>query len=637
MTSSSLLFPAAGSALPRRLAASECLALFDGHDWAGTALGPFSAWPEALKTAARLVMSSATAMALLAGPQGVTIYNDAYALIAGQRHPDAFGAEICASWPEAAGFNGQVLAQVFAGETLHFAEEAMTVMRNGAPEAVWFDLDYHPVYDEDGRVLAAMAMVSETTNSVRTARALVASREQLSLALSASAVVGIWDWRLDQNRVYTDSHFADMYGVEGDTSDGGAPIEAFLDGIDPQDKPQLLAKIQNSVETGAHFSAEYRLRGADGAVRWVLAEGQPILNEHGICQRLPGIAIDITQQKRAAEEAARSEAGFRILADTMPQIVWSTRPDGYHDYYNARWYEFTGTAPGFTEGDGWNGMFHEDDRERAWAAWRHCLETGDPYQIEYRLRHHSGVYRWVLGRALPMRDEAGRILRWYGTCTDIHEAKLAQAERDVVNHELSHRIKNIFSVLSSIISLSARAAPEARAFADQLRRRIDAMGRAHDFVRPQSHSAAVAGQDITIFGLIRLLLEPYSADDAPLPVRFEGEDAAIGDGAATPLALLIHELATNSAKYGALAEQGGDLLIRGERIDSRYRLIWTEKLPRDDLVAPQRQGFGSRLMSISVEGQLSGTLTRRFESDGVTVEAQFPLTALARSSQMPKA
>ena len=320
----------------------------------------------------------------------------------------------------------------------------------------------------------------------------------------------------------------------------------------------------------------------------------------------------------------------------MPQIVWSTRPDGYHDYFNARWYEFTGTAPGFTEGDGWNGLFHEDDRARSWALWRHCLETGEPYQIEYRLRHHSGVYRWVLGRALPMRGENGTILRWYGTCTDIHEAKLAQAERDVVNHELSHRIKNIFSVLSSIISLSARAAPEARPFADQLRRRIDAMGRAHDFVRPQSHTAAVAGRDITIFGLIRLLLEPYSADEAPLPVRFEGEDAAIGDGAATPLALLIHELATNSAKYGALAQQGSNLLIEGTCIDSRYRLVWTEKLPHGGLVEPQRHGFGSRLMAISVEGQLSGTLTRRFESDGVIIEAQFPLTALARSSQMTK-
>ncbi|OLP62372.1 hypothetical protein BJF93_23755 [Xaviernesmea oryzae] len=613
---------------------SECRALFDRHDWAATALGPIEAWPEALRVAARIVLSASGAMALLAGPKGVTIYNDAYAVIAGKRHPQAFGGEICATWPEAAEFNRMVLARSFAHETLHFAEEAMTVMRNGAPEQVWFDLDYTPVIDEDGSVLAALAVVSETTRSVLNARALSASREQLALALSASAIVGIWDWRLDQNRVFTDAQFAELYGVPPVDALQGAPIDAFLQGIEPQDKPRLVAAIERAVETGEHFSAEYRIHLPDDTVRWVLAEGRPIMDANGVCQRFPGIAVDITAQKRAVEEAARSEAGFRILADTMPQIVWSTRPDGYHDYFNARWYEFTGTAPGFTEGDGWNGVFHEDDQARAWALWRHCLDTGEPYQIEYRLRHHSGVYRWVLGRALPMQDENGRILRWYGTCTDIHEAKLAEAEREVVTHELSHRIKNIFSVLSSIISLSARATPESRPFADQLRRRIDAMGRAHDFVRP--NSAASAAQDITIFGLIRLLLEPYGEADRPLPVRFEGEDAPIGDAAATPLALLIHELGTNSAKYGALSEDGGDLLVHGTRIDGRYRLIWAEKLPRSGLEAPQHQGFGSRLMSISVEGQLSGTLTREWSSDGVTVSAEFPLTALARNSQLAK-
>src|SRR3546814_1710909 len=102
---------------------------------------------------------------------------------------------------------------------------------------------------------------------------------------------------------------------------------------------------------------------------------------------------------------------FRTLADTMPQMVWSTLPDGYHDYYNARWYEFTGVPAGSTDGEGWNGMFHPDDKERAWGRWRHSLETGEHYEIEYRLRHHGGDYRWTLGRAMPIRDEHGGLVR----------------------------------------------------------------------------------------------------------------------------------------------------------------------------------------------------------------------------------
>jgi PAS domain S-box-containing protein len=121
-----------------------------------------------------------------------------------------------------------------------------------------------------------------------------------------------------------------------------------------------------------------------------------------------------------------SEERFRAIANSIDQLIWATRPDGFHDYYNQRWYDYTGAPEGTTDGAAWNGMFHPDDREQAWKTWRHSLETGEPYHIEYRLRHRSGQYRWVLGRAQPVFDEEGRITRWYGTCTDIHDFKQAQ-------------------------------------------------------------------------------------------------------------------------------------------------------------------------------------------------------------------
>jgi PAS domain S-box-containing protein len=135
------------------------------------------------------------------------------------------------------------------------------------------------------------------------------------------------------------------------------------------------------------------------------------------------------------------EASFHALADSIDQMIWSTRPDGHHDYYNRRWYEYTGVARGATDGEAWNEMFHPDDRERAWQVWRHSLATGEPYHIEYRLRHRSGDYRWVLGRAQPVRGPSGDIVRWYGTCTDIHELRLAQdvARRAEERYRLAFR------------------------------------------------------------------------------------------------------------------------------------------------------------------------------------------------------
>ncbi len=178
-----------------------------------------------------------------------------------------------------------------------------------------------------------------------------------------------------------------------------------------------------------------------------------------------------------------------ILTDAMPQMVWSTRPDGFHDYYNARWYEFTGVSDGSTDGEDWNSMFHPDDQERAWARWLHSLETGEPYEVEYRLRHRSGVYRWTLGRALPVRDDAGEIVRWIGTCTDIDDAKRAAEQNELLSRELAHRIKNIFAVIAGLIGISVRQNPEARSFATDLRQRIVASliaGSSTGWAQPES-------------------------------------------------------------------------------------------------------------------------------------------------------
>jgi len=176
---------------------------------------------------------------------------------------------------------------------------------------------------------------------------------------------------------------------------------------------------------------------------------------------------EIAERTRTASERLRnemevrlSEAKFRTITDAMPQMVWSTRPDGFHDYYNDQWYRFTGVLHGSTNGDGWNSLFHADDQELAWAKWRHSLRTGETYEVEYRLRHHSGHYRWVLGRAQPVFDEAGKIVRWMGTCTDIHAQKLVEEawrreslRKDEFLAMLAHELRNPLAPISTAAQL----------------------------------------------------------------------------------------------------------------------------------------------------------------------------------------
>ena len=335
------------------------------------------------------------------------------------------------------------------------------------------------------------------------------------------------------------------------------------------------------------------------------------------------------RERDARAALGDSESRFRTLADTMPQMVWSTLPDGYHDYYNARWYEFTGTPEGSTDGEGWSDMFHPDDQERAWTTWRHSLTTGEPYQIEYRLRHFDGGYRWVLGRALPIRNDEGTITRWFGTCTDIHEQKQAGDEREVVAQELSHRIKNIFSVIAGLIGFAARSKPELREVATDLRDRIAALGRAHDFVRPHSRDSVPQARQDSLHGLLGELFAPYAREDGT-GVTVTGDDVPVDDRSATPLALLFHELATNAAKYGALSTDEGRVELAVRREGDQVALSWTET-GGPPVTPPTAEGFGSQLLELSAVRQLGGTVTRDWRPDGLAMQIAIPASALVRA------
>jgi len=332
---------------------------------------------------------------------------------------------------------------------------------------------------------------------------------------------------------------------------------------------------------------------------------------------------------RIATALAESEARFRAISDSMPQMVWSALPDGLHDYYNARWYEFTGVSEGSTYGHAWKAMFHPEDQDRAWTLWRHSLATGDPFEIEYRLRHRSGVYRWTLGRALPIRDASGTIIRWFGACTDIEDLKRHEAEREVVSQELNHRIKNVFAVVSALVTLSARQHPQAHDFAASLKTRIQALARAHAFVRPHTDAAEPGRGHTTLHAFLRELLAPYAAEDGGALV-IEGDDAVFDDQAATPVALLFHELATNAAKYGALSTPDGLITVRAVHDGDNFRLEWIESGgPRIDQ-APERSGFGFTLARLAVEGQLGGQLEQHWDSTGLRLVADLPVAALQR-------
>ncbi len=323
-------------------------------------------------------------------------------------------------------------------------------------------------------------------------------------------------------------------------------------------------------------------------------------------------------ERPLGEEGAlqSSSEAFHALADIMPQLVWSTLPDGSHDYYNARWYEFTGAPVGSTDGEGWAGMFHEEDQPGAWEKWSHSLKTGEPYEVEYRLRHHSGEYRWMLGRALPILDANGVIQRWIGTCTDIEDQKRTALENEILSQELSHRIKNIFAIVSSLISLTARASGAFGEHAGELLGRIKALGRAHEMVRPHTERSRPTIGIVTMSGLLQTILEAYPAY-AEGRITVVGGQTVIGSKAATPVALIFHELATNAMKYGALATPEGQVHLALEEAGAEIKLHWRETGANPGPTEELAPGFGSRLVDLAIRQQLGGSYEKRWTDDGL--------------------
>ncbi|WP_118133519.1 PAS domain-containing protein [Oceanicella sp. SM1341] len=628
----STLFNKAGEKLLDRIASPEMLDVMDQFDWSATPLGPVREWSGALCYTVRMMLSSRTAMAVMVGREGILLYNDAYARIAGSRHPDILGRPTEEAWPEVASFNRDLIDRVLEGETVSFDNQRLTLNRGSEPEDMWFDLEYGPVLNRSGQPIAVLARVIDVTDKVRAEDALARSEERMELALESAGLIGVWDWDVVADRIVADQRFARMFWVDPEEAARGLRVEAFLAALHPDDDQRLRAAMAESMERGKSFAEDFRLRSPRGQIRWVNARGDCTFDDSGRCVRFTGVAVDLTDRRQAEDALRESEQRFRALADSMPQMIWTALPDGRHDYYNARWYQFSGGEdPGAVVAeDRWESLLHPEDREAALENWERCLSTGEVYEDEYRLRDTAGHYPWILARAVPMRDRWGRVTRWFGTFTDINEQRIAAEEREVIAQELSHRIKNIYSVLSGLISLSARSYPGVRDFAEQLRQRIFAMGQAHDLVRPHSNASQPHVGDTTLHTLIAKLLGPFMENNSAR-VQITGEDLKIDDQAATPMALLVHELATNAAKYGGLTPTGGGITVDTRLEGDRVHLLWCEQAVPGYAAEGMEAGFGSRLISLSIEGQMRGRFSREWTEEGLRMSVDVPLTALRRA------
>jgi two-component system CheB/CheR fusion protein len=271
---------------------------------------------------------------------------------------------------------------------------------------------------------------------------LAQSEERFRLVASSTSDA-IWDWNFADNTVWWSDSFYTLFGYPPEAA--GINTSSFrMSLIHADDRERVQNSIHELINSDVtEWKQEYRLRKSDGSYATILDRGTVMHDENGVPFRMLGAMMDITMAAQTQEQLRTKNfelqnlfEEFKFVTDFMPQMVWSTKADGNHDFYNQRWYDYTGLNFEATRDKGWELVLHPDDLERTWKIWDESLATGKTYEIEYRIRRHDGVYRWFLGRAIPLRDAEGQIVKWFGTCTDVHDQKTMS---DVLEQRVQER------------------------------------------------------------------------------------------------------------------------------------------------------------------------------------------------------
>lgn len=468
-----------------------------------------------------------------------------------------------------------------------------------------------------------LARVVADTQRWQMDASLYAERERLILATAASGS-GVWDYNIDADILQCDARWHEIVGL--DPACPVKSIEDFKPHIHPDDvarATEVRATLAQLIANKQGYRITFRIVRPDGEIRWLNSAACVIAAVDGSPNRAVGAVVDITEQIQATQALAESELRFKTLADMLPQNIFSARPDGTIDYRNKRWREFVGLADQPADAALWPDLLHPDDRPRVTRAWQDSLATGQRFEVETRYRHHSGEYRWLHMIALPLVDDEGHVMHWFGAATDVHDTKLLEIHRELLARELDHRIRNLFALVDGLVGLSLRNDPSGTVFAGKLRQRLAALHRAHSLIGVYGPTAPAG----SLRDLIRTLLEPYE-NDADKRILISGDDTRVDEGAIVPLALIFHELATNASKYGGLRPAQGGVLINCERDNDWLRITWTEIGAHDRIGSSERKGFGTKLLGALVEVQLRGTLSRQWTPQGLMIELLLPLSVL---------
>ncbi len=478
--------------------------------------------------------------------------------------------------------------------------------------------------------------------------------EQLSLVLEASRVIGWWDWDVPNDRLYAGRQFANLYGVDPLDAERGEHLASFMEGVDPRDRDRIAKAVQKAVDCCGPFLEEYRIVRHDHDHRrpiWVMASGHCYGDEDGSAVRFPGVIMEITKRKTSdmrkqalielgdrlrdlpdmqcivraaatilADLLSPGRAGFGIVDNAAKTVFIPTDWHRADMESVAGTYDFSSYGPVIEELTADRLVFIENvEKDARTAGSKDALaDLGIVALLNVPIVEHGKLVLVAFAHNDGPVDWDTHDLNFVHAVADRVQVALARLRaenrQEMLNRELSHRLKNSLAMAQSIVSQSLRSASDLKTVKEDVGRRLSVLGRAHEILLSGSSEEA----DIAM--VVRNALLPYQEDQKR--IHTEGPRIALSGPAALSLSLILHELATNALKHGSLSNPDGhvELCWRKEASPKpRMILRWTEK-GGPAAAEPTRLGFGSRLIRYGITGATDQSISMDYGQEGLVCE-----------------
>ncbi|WP_379922351.1 PAS domain-containing protein [Erythrobacter sp. R86502] len=476
----------------------------------------------------------------------------------------------------------------------------------------WFDVFAFPIGDQ---MPFQVGILFEDIGTRKTMEiALRHSESRLHSLIEASSDI---IFRMNANGTIMDP--VGGKGLLGNVGESGNWIEEF---VPANDRPHVVAALAQAIATREPFRVEHRIRTESGAVRWLSSRAVPVLNDDGEIAEWFGMATDITALRKVGQQLSHGAQMLRVASELGKVGLWDWNVETGELTWSDEHFRMEGYEPGeiVPTYDIWLERLHPDDRTATNLKIQQAMQDGCEYLNEYRVCHPDGDTRWLSARGRFLYDEQGRAVRMLGAIIDTTQRRREEEWQRLLVAELQHRVRNLIGMVRSVARLSAPSHRSVNDYVDHLIGRLQAMG------RTQSTLTRSPGRDVDLVELVREELLVHAAQ--PEQYHIEGPPIALSPHAAEIVTLAIHELATNSIKYGALGDTGYIRIVwtTYEKNNKPWiTLRWQETAPHHKTKF-NRKGFGRRLIEERVPYELQGEGRFDIHDTGVLAQLEFPLS-----------